>query len=223
MLNLVDVGSAGGIQPKWERHLSQLNAFLFEPNLSEAEKIRGRYAGQPNIQVITKALYDTTATKTLNVTRHPGCTSLLPPNEEFLSTYPIARAFEVVEKPHVFCVRYDELHRQGIVPRPDVLKIDVQGCEFEVLSGFGGLLQGCVGVELEAHLYPLYRGQKLLGDVVELLSRFELVLRKLRPVPHFEGDLVEVDAFFTLTGRAMSKADRATREKLSLAQKVLEV
>ena len=63
-------------------------------------------------------------------------------------------------------------------PAPDAIKIDVQGFEFQVLQGFGSLLQHCLGIELEAHFYPIYRGQKLLHDIVSMLSDYGLVLRK---------------------------------------------
>ena len=161
--------------------------------------------------------------RTLHVTEHPGCTSLRRPNEEFLAGYSIAPAFAVRRTDEVDCVRYDALHAQGRVPAPDAIKIDVQGFEYEVLLGFGALLQGCLGVELESHFYPLYHGQRLLHDVVRLLDGFGLRLRRLEPVPHFDGDLVEADAFFTRSRDSLDPHDAVARRKLALLERVWEL
>ena len=131
--------------------------------------------------------------------------------------YPI---FETVQTVSVQCARYDTLHRQGIVPDPDVINIDVQGHEYEVLSGFGGLLQNCLGIKLEAHLYPLYHGQKLPHDVIDLLDEYGLVLKSIRPVPNFNGDVVEVEAFFTRAGHRRSSLSRGQRKKLDILDAV---
>jgi FkbM family methyltransferase len=45
-------------------------------------------------------------------------------------------------------LRYDQLHAKGVVPVPHVVKIDFQGCEYEVLEGFGELLDQVLGIEL---------------------------------------------------------------------------
>ena len=59
-----------------------------------------------------------------------------------------------------------------------------------MLSGFGELLHGVIGIESEAWFYPVFRGQKLLHDLVALPVRFGLHLRCIGPVEGFEDDLV---------------------------------
>lgn len=76
-----------------------------------------------------------------------------------------------------------------------------------MLQGFGELLQTCLGIELETHVYPIYQGQKLLHHLIAFLSDYGFVLRKLtpllnmgapdRPVLSLDGDFVEFDAWFT--------------------------
>jgi hypothetical protein len=153
---------------------------------------------------------------TLNIAKSLGCTSLLHPNALLLSDYSIAPAFAIQRQVTVECVRYDALFMEGKVPQPDVIKIDVQGFEYEVLNGFGGLLNGCLGVQLEAHLYPIYANQKLLGDLVSYLAEFGLVLRHLVPVEHFDGDVVEVDAWFTSGPAKTQRLSVVQQRKLEL-------
>lgn len=196
-LTLVDVGGQQGLQLPWMLRADCISPIVFEPLPEEARKLRVTIGRIPGGQVVERALAETSGTRTLHVTAASSCSSLREPNDEFLRTYSIAPLFHVVHRVDVDCVRYDELFAQGAVPRADVIKIDVQGFEYEVLQGFGDLLHSCLGIELEAHVYPIYKGQKLLGDLVSLLAGYGLVLRQVRPTGNFDGDCVEVDAFFT--------------------------
>ena len=219
-LNLVDVGGAGGLQSKWLPYLERISPILFEPNPAEAAKLSPWAERVPGGQVVQKGLFHLVGPQDLKITRHFGCTSLRQPNFTFLSRYSISSCFDVLETQPVECTRYDVLHAQGLVPAPDALKIDVQGCEHEVLAGFGALLEGCLGVELEAHLYPIYQGQKLLHDLVTLLGDFGLALKALHPVPNFDGDLVEVDAFFTVRQDRVERLAPEQQSKLELLRQV---
>lgn len=197
-LCLVDVGGAGGVQEKWRIRADQVSPILFEPNPVEAAKLRDSLkADFAHSLVVESGLSHIAGTQQLNITQYWGCTSLRRPNREVLSRYRIAPLFEVVATTPVACTRYDALYYAGQVPAPDVIKIDVQGFEYEVLQGFGSLLQTSLGIELEAHLYPIYQGQKLLHHLVSLLADFGFVVRKLSPVPNFDGDVVELDVWFT--------------------------
>lgn len=196
-LTLVDVGGQQGLQLPWMLRADRITPIVFEPLPEEAEKLRATIGRIPGGQVVERALAEVSGTRTLYVTAGSSCSSLREPDAEFLSAYTIAPLLNVVRRVDVDCVRYDELFAQGVVPMPDVVKIDVQGFEYEVLQGFGDLLYSCLGVELEAHMYPIYKGQKLLADLVALLAGYGLVLRQVRPTGNFDGDCVEVDAFFT--------------------------
>lgn len=213
-LSLVDVGAAGGLQARWVPFVDSLDVTMIEPSQAEASRLRNLF---PNFRIIEEALYHKSGVHELNVTRFPECSSLLEPNCEELGRYRAAPLFEVVERVDVFCERYDTLHANGVAPKPDVIKLDVQGAEYEALEGFGDLLSECIGIELETHFYEIYKGQKLIGDIIELLSNFDLRLRRLEPQFSFDADLVEVNAFFSKP-RGTLTSDRAW--KLDLLENV---
>jgi FkbM family methyltransferase len=216
-LCLVDVGGAGGIQQKWRNHAARISPVLFEPNPAEAAKLRaGLIADFGAGLVLEIGLSDISGTRPLNIARYFGCTSLLQPNPAVLSKYRIAPLFDITHTVPVACTRYDELYRNGEVPAPDAIKIDVQGFEYEVLQGFGTLLQNCLSIELETHIYPIYQEQKLLHHLVALLAPFGFVLRALHPVSSFDGDVVELDAWFTKDISAWNQFTPRQRQKFSL-------
>ncbi len=217
-LVVVDVGGAGGIASKWQPYLEDISPVLFEPNPDEASKIRNVFERFPGGEVLEFGLAHKAGRATLNIAEYFGCTSLLKPNMDLLQSYKIGSAFRIKETVDISLVRYDSLYHQGRVPKPDVLKIDVQGFEYEVLLGFGHLLETCIAVELEAHFYPIYIGQKLLHEIVDLLRKYGLVLNALRKVPNFGRDLVEVDAFFLRTFESLDIMGEDAKNKMRLIE-----
>jgi FkbM family methyltransferase len=225
-LCLVDVGAGlvpgGGIQDKWRPRLASITPVLFEPNPTEAAELRAQFS---DAVVVEAALSNITGRRNLVITENPTCTSLRHPNQEFLAGYDIRRHLRVTGTQEVECTRYDVLYGQGIVPPPDAIKLDVQGCEYEVLLGFGALLQDCLGIELETHFYPLYREQRLLHEIIALLGEYGFVLRKLEQnkMDNFDGDLVEVDAFFTKPRSVVLSYDPIRRRKFDLLTEVWQL
>jgi FkbM family methyltransferase len=193
-LVFVEVGAAGAGADEMPEFIYRV---MIEPDYKSAAELKRELHYPDRGEVIEAALSDKNGRELLNVTRFPFCSSLLEPDLDVLGRYAIAPCFEVVERVEVTAVRYDSLDQ---APPPDVIKIDVQGAEAKVLAGFGALLDGVLGVELEAHLYPIYKEQKLLGDLISMLAAHGLRLRNLLPQRNFDSEFVEVNAWFTRGG-----------------------
>ena len=219
-VTLVDIGAAGGLQPKWNRQLRRIRPVLFEPNPDEAARLRPHLAKSDNALVVESGLAAVTGTYTLNVAHWPGCTSLLAADPDVLAGYKIAPLYETVGQVTIDCVRFDELHRAGTVPTPDVIKVDVEGYEYQVLEGFGELLHGVIGIEAEAWFYPVFKDQKLMHDLVALLEPFGLYLRRIEKVPGFEGDLVCGNAYFTRGKATQPDLTPSQQSKFAFLQQV---
>ena len=71
--------------------------------------------------------------------------------------------------------RLDHVFNAEEFAGPTLLKIDVQGFEFETLQGALGLLESIDAVYVECSFVELYAGQKLAAEVAEFLSTFGLV------------------------------------------------
>jgi FkbM family methyltransferase len=226
LLCLVDVGAMGGLQDKWMAHADKLWPVMIEANPIQLQHLSDRSSLFPKATIVECALANLDGPISLWITRNPTCISAIEPNQDLLSNYGIKVHFEITGRHTAEAARYDTLCQNGRAPRPDVIKIDVQGFEYEVLLGFGGLLSNCLGIELETHFYPLYRGQKLLHDLISLLDTYGLVLRRLdtsSKLSHFDGDLIEADAYFTKSRRAMRKLDSVQRTKFALLTEVWQL
>ncbi|SFP87758.1 methyltransferase, FkbM family [Mesorhizobium sp. NFR06] len=220
-ITLVDVGGQGGLQLKWMLRADQIKPVVFEPIPSEAAAIRQTLGRIPGSQVIEKALAHTAGVQKLYITADTSCSSLREPNFEVLQQYSIAPIFSVVGTQETDCVRYDDLFRMQTAPLPDVIKIDVQGFEYEVLLGFGHLLENCMAIELETHVVPIYKNQKLLCDVIDILRYFGFSLRQISKTPNFDGDAVEFDALFTKRRNSVSAFSEPAKRKFARITDVL--
>ena len=194
-LTVVDVGARGGLQDNWKPFSGLINAYLFEPDQVEAKQLREMEV--PNVHIIEKALFNVDGKFPLYCARMPGCSSLKFPRYDFLSQFSVGPAFDILSVEMMNCTRYDSLFAVGVVGRAEFVKIDVQGCEYEVLEGFGDLLDYVLGIELEAHFYEVYKNQKLLADIIQMLKKRGLYLRNLVPQFSFDKLYVEVNAYFT--------------------------
>ncbi|WP_164756089.1 hypothetical protein, partial [Mesorhizobium sp. M7A.F.Ca.US.014.04.1.1] len=69
----------------------------------------------------------------------------------------------------------------------------------------------------------IYRGQKLIGDIVDILGDFGFALRQLNQVPHFDGDAVEFDALFTKRRDKVATLSDLEKRKFAVIIQVLGI
>lgn len=87
--------------------------------------------------------------------------------------------------------------------RSSYLKVDTQGYEDKVLAGAPNTLERCLAVELELSLTPLYEGQLLIGEMIELMRSHGFQPTHLEPEftdPH-SGELLQVNGLFQSSAR----------------------
>ncbi len=80
---------------------------------------------------------------------------------------------QVVETRELEVVTLDTLYGtgEGPAPAPDVLSMDTQGSEYEILCGaLKTLDRSVLALRLEVAFRPIYQGQKLFGDLCQLLA-----------------------------------------------------
>ncbi len=175
-LRLVDVGARGGIDPRWAPFHSCLDVIAFEPDPIECAALNARsYPYRiSHLPVALGAANHQSAT--LHITRAPGCSSLLTPNQEMCGQFPFGEYMQVVKSVPVTVERMDSV----VTEQPDVMKLDTQGTELHILQGAGALLDDTIAVELEVEFVEQYVKQPLFADVDAFMRSKGFQLRGLR-------------------------------------------
>jgi FkbM family methyltransferase len=184
-----------------------VHAAGFEP---EEEAYKRLVTRNGEISWYPYALGDENAINKLYVTANPRCSSCLEPNMDVLSKYPVAEWFVVRSTQQVQLHRFDSLYEEGRIKfLPDFLHVDVQGFEFQVLQGIGKYIDDVTCIEIETHLKPIYRKQRLFIDLKEDLERKGFFLRSLEVQGYFEGEVLELNAYFVKWDRDLDDRSRS--------------
>jgi len=69
----------------------------------------------------------------------------------------------------VSAIRMDDFLNSNNIQSVDFLKLDVEGCSYEVLEGFGSRLVDVKAIHVEHEHEPIWEGEKLFTDVECLL------------------------------------------------------
>lgn len=113
----------------------------------------------------------------------------LPHNSGVSSIYKKDKSWDGDEKIiHVPAIRMDEFMCTHKIKHIDFLKLDVEGANWEVLDGFGNRLGDVRAIHIESEHVPVWRGQKLWGDIRQKLESagFEMI--------YFERKFVQSDS-----------------------------
>lgn len=186
-LTVVDAGCRGGVTALW-RVAPFVQAWGFEPHPDEFARLDGdrlRAARPPyqRLQHFELALTDAAGTQTFHMTRASGASSLLEPDLETtgeiiakgrIKGTTMPKRFETTYAAHhladaraveVRTARLDDVVREEAIPHLDLLKVDVQGGEYELLEGARETLGSIGVVNVEVSFVPQYRDQKLFSHV----------------------------------------------------------
>jgi FkbM family methyltransferase len=165
----------------------------FEPLASHFEGFKKWTAPWPSeVRLHRCALGPTEGTATMHVMDFSDASSLLPVNAAGRSEFKIAPAAEQV----VQVVPLDVLVAREKLPKPDLLKLDVQGYELEVLRGSEACLRHARAVLCEVSFREFYTGQPLFGDLERFLSARGFAFHALGQGTALGAPLVQADALF---------------------------
>ena len=170
----LDIGSAGGLTRYWKH--------FHEAEIIDVIGIDINEKWKSNIDQINQALGKENGNFNFYVTRHPGCSSFLKPKKDIVELFDIEKYFDIKEIKTVEVVRFDELVDNNLCRVPHFLKLDIQGYEYDCLSGFGKYLNEVLALELEVQFVEIYEGQKLFYQIHEFLTKKGFTIRDLEPV-----------------------------------------
>ncbi len=196
-LVMYDIGARLGIHYLYTEllNLQNFSVIGFEPDQEEVTKLNN--STESGIKkTFPFAIAESQGTRTIFITKYPGCSSLSPPNKDLLEQYLVSDYFEVLKTETIETISLDEFTKQFDVAQPDFVKIDTQGAESEILKGGQLTLNKVIGIFLETQLRELYIGAALFPDIHSFLTNLGFRLISCEYNPDLGGEIVEFDVAY---------------------------
>jgi FkbM family methyltransferase len=172
---VVDIGANRGQFALVSRLVwPQAQIYSFEPLPGPAAVFRKIFKNDSRVKLFPCAVAPRRGSAVIHVSRQDDSSSLLPISIRQSALFPgteekETRAIEV--SPLQDCLT------PGDIPRPALLKIDVQGYELPVLQGCESLLSCFDYIYVECSFVELYTGQALAHQVIDYLHPRGFCLR----------------------------------------------
>ena len=164
-LTLLDIGAAGGIEPRWEKVCGSLNYIGIEPDKRSNPELN-QISRPKKTYILNSFAWNKEEDVEFNLCRKPQASSVYQPNTKLLDRYPDAERFEIIKKE---TLKAEPLCKKLSSHKIDFLKLDIQGGELNALQGLDDKLSDCLGVEIEVEFSELYKSQPLFSEVNNFL------------------------------------------------------
>ncbi len=170
---IVDIGANRGQFSLIANDLTDAVIYAFEPQVGPAKVFRKIFSLSDKVKLFNVAISDSPGRSCIYISERDDSSSLLPitslQSDSFPNTGEVARSV-------VDAGKLDEYLEPSQIESPSLLKIDVQGCEGNVLLGSEKLLKKFDYIYCECSFLEFYEGQILAPDLIHwlLLRGFEL-------------------------------------------------
>jgi FkbM family methyltransferase len=171
--SVVDIGANRGQFASFAREtFPGCQLYCFEPLKRATVRFRKAFEFDQFTELFPFGIGQVRKRTTLNVATRDDSSSLLAPADLQQSIFGASlKSHEVVE------VRpLDDCLTAGMLRKPALLKIDVQGSELDVLRGCDSLLNSFDAIYVECSYLELYRSQPLAVDVIGWLDTHDFAI-----------------------------------------------
>lgn len=163
-INLIDIGSSGSLDEKWQPLKDLINLIGFDPNEVECSRQNSLPSKYKNSKFLPYAIHGHNGVETLYMTNSIYCYSLLRPNKSWLDRFSFRELFDLTGEEEIHVHDISEINELKKI-RPDVIKIDVQGLELPILSRAVDILESAFYVETETGFTQNYIGETTFSQL----------------------------------------------------------
>ncbi len=170
-INLLDIGAAKDIEPRWSGIAKNLNYLGVEPD-SRSKSALSNKRKCYKYETFDKIIWEEEKNIKFFITKKPTCSSILEPNREFLDKFPNPSRHDIVETK---IVKTSTISKEFSGNQIDFIKIDIQGAELNALKGIKEVIENCLGFELEIQFAKLYKNAANFSELNNFLIEKEFV------------------------------------------------
>jgi FkbM family methyltransferase len=229
------VGASGGTKDNWMLLRKYIQVIGFEPDKREFANLI-RQKKENSTKYLNTALYSEKASLDFFLARKQRVSSLLRPNEKFLSSFENPKRFDVLEVVKIETDTLDNQVREHKIGDVDFVKLDTQGSELFILKGAEQILRDSTfGLEIEVEFTQIYQDQPLFSDVDHFVRKFGFQLFDLRPCywdrkvgnisEKMKGQIIFADAIYLKSIESLNsylgKIDDYEKRKAKLIKSLL--
>ena len=192
---VVDVGAnRGQFALAVRQWVPQARVISFEPLPGPATVFRRVFSGDDRVQLHQAAIGPRPEQRNMHISAKDDSSSLLPISAAQKEVFPGTGEVSSIE------VRVAPLEAflsaEDLRP-PSMLKLDVQGFEYEALLGCESLLANFDRIYCECSFVELYSGQKLADTIIDWLSARGFAINGILNIMYDKtGRTVQADLFF---------------------------
>jgi FkbM family methyltransferase len=174
-IDLVDIGSSGSLDSRWDPIKEIINLVGFDPNQEDCARQNANPSQYKSSNFLPYALHGIDGVETLYITRSIYCYSLLKPNKPWLDRFAFRELFDLIGEEKIQVKAIDKVTEIADFS-PDVIKIDVQGLELPILSKAGHLLDSCFFVETETGFTENYIGETTFSQLDRFMQENDFLM-----------------------------------------------
>jgi len=168
----------------------------FEPLDSHIQKFNGNTKHLSNAHAHSYCLGSENKETKINVSSFSDSSSILDATSLEYEQFGIKKAGEET----VVVKKLEDLVGQGILPVPNIMKLDVQGYELEVLKGTGQYLDQIQYLIVEVSFKEYYHGQPLFLDIAGYLKQYNFGVYAFGHSTPLGQELGQIDVLFKKQG-----------------------
>ncbi len=195
---IFDVGAYDGeVSKKYDKIFPTSQIYAFEPFPESFSLLKKAVVSHGNISINNVALSSSFGKQSFFINGSYATNSLFATDKES-ENYWKKELLETTAEIQVNTITLDQFCERNNIPHIDILKLDVQGGEYNVLKGARNLLKkkNIKLIFMEIILVPTYKGQKDLRDYLDFFSEFGYDLINMHDLVRNDTNLLQLDALF---------------------------
>lgn len=193
---IFDLGAnRGNVVEKYLDYFKGATIYAFEPFPDSFNFLKNRFLKNNNIHCFEKAVVSTSGFKEFFVNKNVDTNSLLKPQKTGLSSDEQVKNLKKIE---VEGLVLDEFCDNKNIRHIDILKMDIQGGEFDALKGLQNMLSRSA-IDLiftETYFVEQYETQPLFHDISKLLFNYGYILQDIYNPIYGNGHIAWADVIF---------------------------